>query len=565
MIPVVNARWGRYLRKGLAALLDEADAVRVPPRAAPIDKPVPERGLTTLAEEPTPLPRPVPERGLTTLEDELPSERIQEIPKQVSFPDKKTHWWLDELDQKGTVTLYHGTNIKNLDKIRREGLGTDKEGFTYLTPDPDTGVGYGVMARGEKASKGKRGKAYEQAPFEERALLEIEVPKEMLERNINLQRSDTSVKKLLGSDGLEKFEKANRQKVFGQENVPMDAQHNTPYYDLTEIRFKERISPELIKSFAIKKDRRKSKLTPLPRSDMGYLDPKNVDTKKSTQEALGMSDEDIQLFKETELPKLNKDRHKDKVIERAAKALDEEGGADKFEEFIRIKEERKPLKVYGTVPKIDSPIEIVAALGKKARDKGIIGLNKIVEDGEIVTSRFDIPAYSLHNVYVAAIGKGPKEHIFAYAPTARLKNVKFGVDAHKSFKIAGGKGKGPFATMKGKWVQQSPEEVQRFSQELMESGLVNKAGGTNKDLWTEIGFDPAARLSFYNRSTGDPIFEAEEVIQVGPMLLARGIRKPTSKELEKLKVTTEAGEEITYRHRGGGVERNPYGYPPRAI
>jgi hypothetical protein len=257
MIPIVNARWGRYLRKGLAALLDEADAVRVPPRAAPIDKPVPERGLTTLAEEPTPLPRPVPERGLTTLEDELPSERIQEIPKQVSFPDKKTHWWLDELDQKGTVTLYHGTNIKNLDKIRREGLGTDKEGFTYLTPDPDTGVGYGVMARGEKASKGKRGKAYEQAPFEERALLEIEVPKEMLERNINLQRSDTSVKKLLGSDGLEKFEKANRQKVFGQENVPMDAQHNTPYYDLTEIRFKERISPELIKSFAIKKDRRK--------------------------------------------------------------------------------------------------------------------------------------------------------------------------------------------------------------------------------------------------------------------------------------------------------------------
>jgi len=355
MIPVVNARWGRYLRKGLAALLDEADAVRVPPRAAPIDKPVPERGLTTLAEEPT----------------------------------------------------------------------------------------------------------------------------------------------------------------------------------------------------------------PLPRSDMGYLDPKNVDTKKSTQEALGMSDEDIQLFKETELPQLRRGRHRDEDIERAAKELDKEGGADKFEEFIRIKEERKPLKVHSTVPEVNSPIEIVAAVGKKARDKGIIGLNKILEDGEIVTSRFDIDAYTLHNVYVATIGK--EKRIFGYAPTARLKNVKFGVDARKSFKIAGGQSKSPFATMEGKWVQQSPEEVQRFSQELMESGLVNKAGGTNKDLWTEIGFDPAARLSFYNRSTGDPIFEAEEVIQVGPMLLARGIRKPTSKELEKLKVTTEAGEEITYRHRGGGVERNPYDYSPRAI
>ena len=91
------------------------------------------------------------------------SERALNSFKQLSFPGKKTTWWLDELEDKGTVTLYHGTNIKNLDKIKEEGLKVDRKGYTYTTPDPDTGVGYSVMARGEKASKGKKGKAYEQA------------------------------------------------------------------------------------------------------------------------------------------------------------------------------------------------------------------------------------------------------------------------------------------------------------------------------------------------------------------------------------------------------------------
>ena len=133
------------------------------------------------------------------------SERALDSFKQLSFPGKKTNWWLDELEDKGTVTLYHGTNIKNLDKIKEEGLKVDRKGYTYATPDPETGVGYSVMARGEKASKGKKGKAYEQAPREERALLEIEVPKEMLERNIPLQRSPTSKEKLFSDKGLEKL------------------------------------------------------------------------------------------------------------------------------------------------------------------------------------------------------------------------------------------------------------------------------------------------------------------------------------------------------------------------
>jgi hypothetical protein len=186
------------------------------------------------------------------------AERSLDSFKQLSFPSKKTNWWLDELEDKGTVTLYHGTNIKNLDKIKEEGLKVDKQGFTYATPDADTGVGYSVMARGEKASKGKRGKAYEQAPREERALLEIEIPRKMLERNISLQRSPTSKEKLFSDKGLKNFNKANRIKIFGQENVPMDKKYNTPFYELTEVRFKEPIPPEMIKGYSIKPETKKT-------------------------------------------------------------------------------------------------------------------------------------------------------------------------------------------------------------------------------------------------------------------------------------------------------------------
>jgi len=192
-------------------------------------------------------------KGLRSLlKPEEISEKTLDSFEQISFPSKKTNWWLDELEDKGTVTLYHGTNIKNLDKIKEEGLKVDKQGFTYASPDPDTAGGYSVMAKGEKASKGKKGKAYEQAPREERALLEIEVPKEMLERNIPLQRSPASKEKLFSDKGLEKFNKADRMKVFGQENVPMDKGYNTPFYELTEVRFKEPISPEMIKGYSIK-------------------------------------------------------------------------------------------------------------------------------------------------------------------------------------------------------------------------------------------------------------------------------------------------------------------------
>ena len=257
--------------------------------------------------------------------------------------------------------------------------------------------------------------------------------------------------------------------------------------------------------------------------------------------------------------------YKSDALAEAAQKLDR--GDITLKEFIKLRDVEKPLNVYGTVPKIDSPLKITAAIGKQAEKKGIIGLNRFLEEGQEVTSRFDINAYRNYNTYVATIQKvkdGKAGSVFGYSPTAILKEVTFKFKPEKAFRVAQGGHKSPFATMKGNWQQKTPQEAQEYSQALMNNNKVNKLGETSKE-WSEVGFDPSARMSFYNRATGDPIFKADEVIQVGPMLLAKGIKKATKEQLKKLKVITTSDKEVGYKHGGSLIERNLYNYEPRTI
>ena len=59
-----------------------------------------------------------------------------------------------------------------------------------------------------------------------------------------------------------------------------------------------------------------------------------------------------------------------------------------------------------------------------------------------------------------------------------------------------------------------------------------------------------------------PINSAEEVLQVGPLVLAKNVRKPTLSEYKKNFVTKKRKKVF----QTGGVIRNPYGdYSPRDI
>jgi len=169
---------------------------------------------------------------------------LASLSEPLNFPAKPSKWWLDP--DKDVVTLYHGTNIKNLQEISEKGLRSDRQGFTYLTPDPDTGVGYAVMDQGEKVFR-RQGKP-KQVPIEERALLEIEVPQKEIISDI--QRSPTSKEKLFS--GRELFDESERITFRGQEGIPIDARYRSPYYDLTEVRLQQDIPAEWIKGYSIK-------------------------------------------------------------------------------------------------------------------------------------------------------------------------------------------------------------------------------------------------------------------------------------------------------------------------
>jgi len=71
---------------------------------------------------------------------------INESIKKVPWSDPKIGWWLD----KDVITLYHGSHIKNIDFIKKNGILPAQEGYTegriYLAFEPYTARGYSSMA-----------------------------------------------------------------------------------------------------------------------------------------------------------------------------------------------------------------------------------------------------------------------------------------------------------------------------------------------------------------------------------------------------------------------------------
>ena len=174
---------------------------------------------------------------------DVAEEALRDIPK-IDYPKPKQEWWQDELERTGKITLWHGTDEKNLPSIKKNGILPDREGKTYATPDPDTGFGYGAMTGGEKSfmKDAKSGKA-KHNPFENRALLQLEIPKDYFEKYLANQRSEFSISRLLSPSAKENFQ-------------PYDFNLNQPYYALTELRFNGPIPPEFIVGYSKKIDKK---------------------------------------------------------------------------------------------------------------------------------------------------------------------------------------------------------------------------------------------------------------------------------------------------------------------
>ena len=229
-----------------------------------------------------------------------------------------------------------------------------------------------------------------------------------------------------------------------------------------------------------------------------------------------------------------------------------------------IKEDLPVTSIYTeeTMPSMPTVAQVAGSLGKKVQKTGVVGVKGFdIPAGTRVGSRLDIPAYNNYDTWVVSIHDGKndtKGSVLGYGQAVRLKNIKFGSESQDALDIARGKarlrgakagtdtpekpmGKATIARVYGDYVPEDPYVLQEQARELL-----------SDPEWTQVGMNPYRQSNFYDKNTGLPVFEADEVIQVGPLVLAKGVKKPTKTQLKDLAVRTKDGK-LRLFNEGGAV------------
>ena len=236
-------------------------------------------------------------------------------------------------------------------------------------------------------------------------------------------------------------------------------------------------------------------------------------------------------------------------VQQSAQELSE--GKKNVYEHIETVKELQPIKPFTKVPKIPSFLDVVASLKSNQVVEGIVGLTKTIANGMRVGLRLDIPAYDSYDTWVVSlhdgVGDNPAGKKIAYGKTGVIRNVNFVTSSTGSLNIARGKSnKATIARMFGDWVNESPESVQARAEQLM-----------NDPAWVQVGMNPFRHSWFYDKNDGMPVVSAEEVIQVGALVLAKNTRKldlnneqDRAEFEEKFKVKIPTGETVQFSGDG---------------
>lgn len=204
------------------------------------------------------------------------------------------------------------------------------------------------------------------------------------------------------------------------------------------------------------------------------------------------------------------------------------------QEYERIVDTYRPVMPFQEVPAPTPEETARKALSdgagqspEKAAKYGIP--SSVLKDGDDVQIRLDIPSYTGdYKAWVVTVHAPRTTNpnlktsfdagaTIGYESVAVATDVYLGVNQESAFAIAKGVGatgkpvsKGTIATMLGKWKNASPEEAYRMAQEAM-----------NDSSWRQVGMDPFRHAYFYDRKTMEPIYSADMVIQIGPLVLAK--------------------------------------------
>jgi hypothetical protein len=257
---------------------------------------------------------------------------------------------------------------------------------------------------------------------------------------------------------------------------------------------------------------------------------------------------EVQHFQVGGMAKLAKHVHSQNP--KVAQALEEYlKGNISQEERIRIMNQFLPTRQWKDLPPNYSDEQIRNALMSNKQEKALAP----VPAGMRVGNRLDIPAYTQNGVYVDTThaltgGKSP----ISYNRTGHLTDVDFSSKPDKAVRVGlgtqpqaltpmaaqHGADKSPFALIQGTNVGTKDDEVRRMMAEMMKD-----------PRYTQIGMDPRKHSQFYDKSTGMPVFSAEEKLQSGPLIIApkKGL-ETTSWDDPRLNLSDFEGK----KYAGGG-------------
>lgn len=266
-------------------------------------------------------------------------------------------------------------------------------------------------------------------------------------------------------------------------------------------------------------------------------EPKSYD---QTVKQSGFTESQVEKWKQDN--KVSQRKERIPTVQESAEKL--KRGEITQAEYLKTVQEEQPVRMYEKVPALPSDLAVISSLDKNKVETGIIGVTKNIPEGKRVATRLDIPAFDRYNTLVVSVHDGVKNgESIGYGKTAVLKNVEFESSAKRALEVATGKSKESFARMFGDWKNEDPEAVRKRAEELIKD-----------PEWTQVGMNPFRHSWFYDKKDGMPVLKADEVVQVGSLVLAKNIEKTTPDNI-KFKAGEVKGKPIYFSKEGMSPEQ----------
>ena len=269
---------------------------------------------------------------------------------------------------------------------------------------------------------------------------------------------------------------------------------------------------------------------------------------------LGLSDEAVEAWQKAN--KVSQRQTRVPQVQQAAQALRE--GQISAKEYRDIVQQYMPIKPFTSVPNMPTPQEMAMALHSNKLEKGLIESNLSLPKGTRVGSRLDIPAYEDYDKWVASIHEGSKSggNALGYAQTAHLTGdkgpIQFMSSPKAGLNIAVGTNpktgesvnKSTIARIHGDWEGTPSEDVYKRSQDLL-----------GHPDWAQVGMNPFRHSYFYDKADMAPVVGAEEVLQVGPLVLAKKPKKADPDD-PQFRIDKDDPKSQSFKSGGGAWTRS---------